>query len=156
VLAAHAAFQCVRFGSSLSSGLPSSAVDSGPVSVDLSEVAKLQDVVFRLRSMVVTWVTATLQTISTKHWDLQHLSIHTPFRSTLIGVGSDIRQTFGEEIFGQWLELDHLLVQFLESRSIRPKVVCTTLKQGDQNKNTRYCVGCLLPEVTKRGIIDLV
>ena len=47
------------------------------------------------------------------------------------------------------MDLDRLLVQFWDSRSIRPKVVT-------EKKGKRDWAGYLLPEITKRGIIDLV
>ena len=129
-------------------------VDSGPASVDLSKVAKLRDMVFRPQSPAIAWVTAALQTITTEHRNLRSISIYAPFRFTQINPDANVRETIGGEIFDQWLDLDRLLVQFWESRSIRPNVVCTKVERG--NKNTRYCIGCVLPEVTKRGVIDLI
>ena len=71
------------------------------------------------------------------------------YRSAVAGPGANVRQAIGEANFEQWLNLDRLLVQFWESRSIRPKVVCAKLREG------RDWAGCLLPEITGRGIIDL-
>jgi len=117
-------------------------------------VTKLRDAVFRPQSPAVTWAIAALQTITIEQRDLQHISIYAPSRFTHIDPKANVRETIGGEISEQWLDLDRLLAQFWESRSIRPKVVCTTQERG--NKNTRCCIGCLLPEVTKRGIIDLI
>jgi hypothetical protein len=66
-----------------------------------------------------------------------------PHHFTRLNVGA-----IGDTVLGQWLDLDRLLVQFWESRSIRPRVVCSM----EQNRSD--CVGCLLPEITKRGLID--
>ena len=68
-------------------------------------------------------------------------------------IGADAEQTVGEANFKQWLNLDRLLVQVWESRSIRPKVIFT---EQEGMSDMRDCMGCLLPEITKRGIIDLV
>ena len=47
------------------------------------------------------------------------------------------------------MDLDRLLVQFWESRAIRPKIVCKVAEMCE-------CVGYLLPEATERGITELV
>jgi len=60
--------------------------------------------------------------------------------------------SLGAEVYEKWLELDHLLFQFWESRSIRLKVVVTELLRGTQMKDR---IGCLFPKITARGIIDL-
>jgi len=69
-------------------------------------------------------------------------------------VGSNIRGTIGEAVYELWSDLDHLLVQFWESRSIRPRIGCFRVRGVKRNMD--YCVGCLLPEITKRGIVDLI
>ena len=138
-----------RWGRSLSL----SAGDSGPTSVDLSKVAKLRYAVFLPQSPAVAWITAALQTI-TKHRDLRHVLIHAPHRFTLTQSGTDVRWILGREISRQWFDLDRLLVQLSESRSVRLGIVCTPLEMG--NQNTRHCIRCLLPETTERGVIHLV
>jgi hypothetical protein len=56
----------------------------------------------------------------------------------------------GEKVASeQWLDLDRLLVQLSESRSIRPRFMSRGEGAGDQ-------MGDLLPEMTKGGMIDLV
>ena len=64
--------------------------------------------------------------------------------------------TYVRENVVHWLDLDHLLVQFWESRSIRPKVVCPIPKEGKQSACMGDSIGCLLPEIVGRGIINLV
>jgi hypothetical protein len=72
-----------------------------------------------------------------------------PSYTVHVGPFGGIKQIIGETDSGQWLDIDRLLVQLWESRSIRPKVMCTAKKDmGDR-------IGSLLPEVTERGIIDL-
>ena len=89
-----------------------------------------------------------LQTITHKNRDFQ-LRIHIPSYLAPARTDSNFGQTIGEENREQWLDLDRLLVQLWESRSIRPKVKSMT------DRDVRDYVGHLLPEITKRGIIDL-
>ena len=123
-------------------------------SIDLSEATKLKDVVFKPISRSVKWITKTLKT-TLKLQDLREISIYLPYYVTATDVGADVRQGFEEEDWEEWLDLDRLLVQLWESNSIRPKVTRPTQMEGA--RNTRDGVGyqCLLPEITKRGIIDL-
>jgi len=51
----------------------------------------------------------------------------------------------------EWLDLDSLLVRVWESRSIRPCVIRTLNWVND----TGDCIGSLLPEMMRRGMIDL-
>jgi hypothetical protein len=129
-------------------------VESKSTLIDLSKVTKLKDVAFRPASLSVKWIATTLKTIS-KHRDLREISIHLDSYMAIVGVGGNIMQVIGEEIWEEWLDLDRLLVQFWESSSIRPKVV--VLMQIAGAWNTRYSVGYerFLPEITERGIIDL-
>ena len=114
----------------------------------------LKDVTFRFKSQSVEWITTGLRTITHKHQDLQQISIHLPPLIIPTRFGANTRQTIGEAIYGQWFDLDCLLVQFWESRSIRPRVICATRMREEWE--VRDFLGCLLPETTKRGIIDLV
>jgi hypothetical protein len=128
-----------------------------PVSVpiDLSKTTKLKDVVFQPMSRSVKWVITTLKTTS-KHRDLREISIYLPYSVATAGADADAGRIIVGENFGEWLDLDRLLVEFWESSSIRPKVVCRTRAGGE--RDTSHCVGyqLLLPEITRRGIIDLV
>ena len=122
--------------------------DAGPASIDLSKATNLEDAVFLPTSMSVKWIILALQTITPKHLNLRGVSVYVPYDPTLTNAGADVAQVIGDLICGQWLDLDRFLVQIWESRSIRPKVLSTTRHIG-------YSVGGLLPEITKRGIIDL-
>ena len=119
---------------------------SGPAPLDLSKTTKLKDVVFQLRSWNVEWIATTLKTITPKHRDLRQITIRIPYYLTL----TDAKQTIGEAICGQWSDLDCLLVLLWESRSVRLKVVCAVVR------GIEVCIGLLLPEATKREIVDLV
>jgi hypothetical protein len=111
--------------------------------------------VFRLDWWGIQWVIMALQTITPKHQDLRQITIWLSYYLTLCGVGTEARWTVGVAKYRQWLDLDRLLVRLWESHSIRPKVVVPT-KRADQTKNMRGGIGSLLPEITKRGIIDFV
>ena len=121
-------------------------------SVDLSKAIKLKDVVFQPGLERVEWVIKALQTITPEHRDLLQLTIDIPLNLTVAGFVANGEEAVGEQAHGQWLDLDRLLVQFWESRSIRPKVVYT------MGFGMRDFVESLLPEITKRGVanVDLV
>jgi len=115
-------------------------------------VAGLENVAFRVSSQTVSWVTMALQSVAPEHRDLRRISIYLPYDLTLVNDDTDIRRSLGETVSGWWSDLDRLLVEFWESRSIRPRVGCTRWGEGGQD--TEYCIRCLLPEITKRGIVD--
>ena len=137
--------------------LPSFVAGSGPVFVDLSKTRKLRYVIFWPVSPTVAWIIVTLQTITPKHRDLQRISIHIPFDFLFTNAytAAKARRIIGEVIYKEWLDLDHFLVQFWESCSIRPKVTLG-VSTREVKQNMRCCTECLFPETTKRGIVDLV
>ena len=126
----------------------------GRASIDLSKATKLADAVFRSGSLNIDWITATLETITPKHRELRQISIYAFCRSTSVAFGAGVERTIGDEIFGQWSDLDRLLVQLWESRSIRPKFVCEIL--GLVPQDAEEYIGRLLPKTTKRGVINLI
>jgi hypothetical protein len=117
------------------------------VPCDLSKATKLKYVAFWLNSWSVEWITAALRTITPGHRDIQQISIHLPHYLITLGV---TRHTIGKPIHGQWLGLDHLLVQLWKSRSVRTRVIYTEM--GDIIDLAEH----LLPEISKSGAIDLV
>jgi hypothetical protein len=123
---------------------------SRPALIDLSKAIKLKDVAFHPDPWGIEWVVTALQTITPKHRDLRQISIHIPYRLTIAYDGGSATQSIGDPVYEQWLGLDRLLVQLWESHSIRPRIVPM------MKEDLRDCAGCLLPEITKRGIIDLV
>ena len=139
---------------SLTCNQPHSAGDSHPTSIDFSKATTLRDAVFLPVSLSIEWVTLALQTITPKHRDLRQISIHVPYRRTFASVPANVRQIIGEPVFGQWLALDRVLVQVWESHSICPKIMY--IAPGKEKKVMDACMGYLLPEITKRGIVDLV
>lgn len=52
------------------------------------------------------------------------------------------------------MDLDRLLIQLWELRSVRPRINYLAVPQSEE-KEVVDCVSCLLPEVTKRGVLDL-
>jgi len=113
---------------------------------DLSGATKLRDVVFRSTRANVKWINEALHTI--KSGNLQRISLELPRRSHF-----PIGDVIWEKVHREWADLDHLLVQFWASRSLRPKVMYGLRNQEEELRD--HLAG-LLPELTRRGIIDLV
>ena len=129
---------------------PPVLVDSEPeASIDLSKATRLKSVVFRAESWPVGWITTALRTITPEHPDLREISIDLHYWL----VGFD-RGTIGEADFGWLWDLDRVLVQLCESRSIRPRI--WRVRSGGEEHNAESSIKCLLPETAKRGIIDLI
>jgi len=112
---------------------------------------KLKGVVFQSGIREVLWITLALQTITSEHRDFQQISIKFPHQLHPIATRDSVKQRVGEVAFGQWMDLDWLLIQFWESREIRPKIMYpVAMGKGV----ARAYAGALLPEVTERGIIE--
>jgi len=134
--------------------LTSFTVDLGRTSIDLSKAKRLKGITFACLKLDPHWITTALETITPGHSDLQEISIHMPYSAALDRDGVDIRQTIGETVYGQWLDVDRLLVQFWDSRSIRPRVVDPLMENGGGGMG-HLLSRDLLPEITERGIVDL-
>ena len=95
----------------------------------------------------------TLQTIPPAHQDLRRISVYVP--TELVYSSPDLGQTI-EEIRRQWLDLDRLLTQLWESRSIHIRVACA--KWGDRRWSpwVRDSIEGFLPEITRREGIDFI
>jgi len=111
-------------------------------SVNLSAATKLEHLVFRLARPNAQWITTALQTVESK--GLQRITLH-PTAETFVRIKWSVRQ--------QWRDLDRMLVQFWASHSIRPNV---TYVVGLNGGDMRYHAPSLLPELTRRGLVDLV
>jgi len=134
--------------------LPLFVAEVSPAPIDLSKAMTLRDVVFRPGSLKIAWITLALQTITPKHRDIRRVSISVPGALTPANAAASVELNVGDEISSQWLDLDRLFVKLWEPHKIRPKVVYTV--QEEKDKHARRRLECLLPEMTKRGIIDLV
>src|SRR6266478_1268943 len=144
----------------------------GTSSIDLSQARRLKGVVFWVgaASRSVDRITMALRTITPKHRNLRQILIYVQFIPALMRAYTNPRRIVGEQAFGQWLDLDCLLVQFWESFSIRPKIVCVMQTKGGRDscpydsisrvlpefRDVRDCVAYLLPEATRRGMIGPV
>ena len=127
---------------------------SRSTSIDLSNATRLKGVAFEVDPPDVDWIAMELQSITPKHQDLQQISIHLPGRMIPSSADTDTRERMGETIYGQWLDIDRILVQFWELRSIRPRVVCLIATGAEPAVG--HFVGSILPEATRSGIIDLL
>ena len=134
---------------------PSFEGEPGPAVIDLSGAKRLKSVSFLVTWSSVKWIILALQTVTHEHRDFRQMFFRaSEARPRLPGNidGSGIRKTIGEPAFNQWLELDHLLVKFWDTHSIRLKVSYNALR--DEWKKIEVWVKCLLPEMAKRGLID--
>ena len=119
---------------------------SGMTGLDLSGATQIRDVLFRCLKPNVKWISKVLHTA--RSGNLRRISLEPPrHRHVAIGAAA------WEKVRQEWPELDQLLVQFWASHSLRPKVMC---EPGWMGKEMGDHVARLLPELTRRGIIDLV
>jgi hypothetical protein len=110
--------------------------------LDLSRATKLKDVGFRCGRSTIRWITTALESIQSKNLQQITATIH-----PIGAFGNPIEDAVRQE----WQDLDHLLVQFWTSRSIRPKFMCERGENG-----FRGLAPNLLPELMRRGLVDLV
>jgi hypothetical protein len=115
----------------------------GTPPLDLSEATKLKDLSLRFGGPNVQRITMALQTVRSK--SLQRIAIR-PLYITSESLG-------GETVRQEWQDLDRLLVRFWTSHSIRPKIVYGA---GKGESGLRDLAPGLLPELTRRGVVDLV
>ena len=81
--------------------------------------------------------------VVTNHQGLRQISVHVPYDVALIEINVAIGRTVGEATYRQWLDLDRLLAQFWESRSICLKMVSdTTIQRGRQDVRSALGVCC--------------
>jgi len=118
-------------------------LDPATTLIDLSRATKLKHLVFRCDRPSVQWITMTLQTVGSK--GLRQITLWVDGR---IFIPINL-----ETVYREWLDLDQLLVQFWTSDSIRPTVTYVKRPIG---KDIGYYAPCLLPELTGRGLVDLV
>ena len=119
--------------------------------IDLSKATKLKDVTLQFQGLSVGWVTSTLKTITSEHRDLQEISIkgRALSDSTSWPANATAAQYY---IWEQWADLEHTLIHLWELHAIRTKVEYYSMKREE----SREFMGSLLPEATKRGIVELV
>jgi hypothetical protein len=94
-----------------------------------------------------------LETITSEHRDLRRISIYVLSSSFPSNGPVDVRRTVGKETYLQWVMLDHTLVRLWKSHAIRTRVTYSAVRRKE--RVCEYIRG-LLPEGTKKGIIELV
>ena len=121
--------------------------------VVLSKAIKLKEVVFRC-GLGGEWATTRLETITSRHQDLQHITIHV-LRVRKYAQEGDFVIDWIERAYPvtRWSDLDRPLVQFWDSRSIRPKVLLPPTRKEVGMKDWGEHS---FPELTRRGVVDLV
>ena len=111
---------------------------------DLSKAMKLKHADFHLHTANVQWIVTALQTVKSKK--LCQITIH----SHIIFV-VPVRGT----VLQEWRDLNRLLVQLWFSHSIRPKFTFRK-REGEGRADPGDFAQGLLPELTSRGMVDLV
>ncbi|KAF9778129.1 hypothetical protein BJ322DRAFT_1214809 [Thelephora terrestris] len=130
------------FGINLTRGHSSEAV------IDLSKATKLRQVAFVFETDA-NWITNTLNTILPEHRDLQKILIYfVPYLEISPDDPIDSKGLVGEEVYKQWMDLDGRLAQLWEAHAVRTKLIAA-------RKEFRIAMS-LLPEIAKRGILQLV
>jgi hypothetical protein len=115
---------------------------SGTLVLDLSKTSEIYRFGARCQT---SRITVALQTVQSKN--LQRITIH-----PACGCTTSVN-LIGEAVRQEWQDLDHLLLQFWATYSIRPKIMYEADKGGD---DLRASAPSLLPELTRRGLVDLV
>ena len=123
--------------------------------IDLSKATRLKDIAFWPGGLTTQWITTALRIITSDHRDLQKIPLYIPYGCVTNPTGAILRQVIEELAYEQRLDLDRLLVEFWELRSIRPKITNGGMPRNDEKGVMSDCMGRLLPEITKGGIIDL-
>ena len=137
-------------------GLPMFVGKSLAGSIDLSKAKKLQDAEFGCR-VYPPLITATLRTITDDHRNLRRIALDMldvlivpyPNYSDPTSFVRAIGATHGE-----WLELDRVLARLWRAHSIHVKVLYNAPASMD-GKISRGCVESLLPELMRKGVVDL-
>ena len=139
--------------------LPGSFAGELPsTAIDLSKAVILKDVAFSCE-LDPRWVAMSLRTTTHNHRNLQRITLDAP--SVLYGNPnpdpvdpSGVQQAIGGSTYQGWMELDRILVQLWESHSVHLKVLYS-VPRGMAAMKARGFMENLLPEVTRRGVVDL-
>lgn len=135
-----------------------SVVNSFSDSIDLSKATKLKNLSFVCESDP-QWISATLKTVTLKHRELQAISINP--RWILFSLDPDhidpayLRRLIGESACQGWSEADHLLARLSELCPFRLKVQYT-FPSFISGEGAKQLMEGLLPEVSVRGVVDMV
>jgi hypothetical protein len=116
---------------------------SGTPPLDLSKATKLKELSFRCGAVQCP----------ADHDDAPNCSVETPSTDCYPHPYGTLVDPVEERILREWQDLDRLLVQFWTTHSIRPTVKCGRRKGGS---NLSALVPSLFPELTRRGLIDVL
>ena len=141
----HSLNHCDRVSNGL---IVFAARDAGVSSINLSKATSLGEVGFRLLDPSDVWAGSTLKTLTPNHKDLRRISIH-----MTIPEHANLQRIFNIDICNLWTDLDRTLIQLWESNAILTRV---TYAAGGEKTEARRFVEQLLPEMTRRGIVELV
>ena len=109
--------------------------------------------IFQCGKLNLKWIVMVLRTITSKHQDLQQITIHTPYhRCPATPESESLGEAAGEDGSRQWMDLDNLLVQLLESHAICTKVAHGRGKSESKSEMCEH-IRALLPKVAERGTI---
>ena len=126
--------------------------------INLSKATKLEKVVFFCEPNP-QWVVMALQTITRNHKNLRQVSIMASKVLGRLRYGSinpaNVKRWVGKTTYRAWLELDRILTQLWESHTTCPKIMYD-LSHPVPVVVTRSCMGVLLPELVKRGLVKLI
>ena len=121
--------------------------------IDLSKATKLKDMEFGFQYLSIAWVASTLKTITSRHRDLQGVSIRGCDLSDSTGTGWQANAAAEEDdTREQWMDLERTLVQLWESHAVRAKVEYYSKTREESCELMEK----LLPEATKRGVVELL
>ena len=129
-------------------------------SIDLSKAIKLEEVAFLCESHP-KWISMTLRTVKLNHRDntVRRISLRVSDIFYVLDFHrpdtTGFRNNVGERVYQEWQELDDLLTHLWESRSIQLRVL-HDVPSWVGGQCAKICIGQLLPEVTKKGIVELV
>jgi hypothetical protein len=115
---------------------------SGTPPLDLSKATKLKELSFRFEWLGLQRITMALQTVQSKY--LQQITICPR---------GNFANPVEETVCLGWQDLDHLLVRFWTSHSIRPEII---YEAGEKHDVWNLLALKFLPELTRRGLVDLV
>ncbi|KAF9789289.1 hypothetical protein BJ322DRAFT_1177224, partial [Thelephora terrestris] len=124
----------------------SSLVTSQVACVDFSRATKLKGVEFQLEDLSDVSAVMALKTLIADYRDFQEITICLPDDDSVDGR----RQT--EEVHGQWMDLDRFLAHLWKPDAFRVWLIYRTRGEGEACELAEW----LLPEMTKKGIVELV
>ena len=104
---------------------------------------------FRSGESSIVWISAALKTITVEHKNFREIFISIRFNFIPFVANNPVNteQTPGEELYRQWMDLDHLLVRLSGSHGAGVMVKY----YSDKKKEALEFIGGALPEMVRRG-----